>query len=420
MTEKKYFPIKTATACQLKWGWSTIFLNDGTTASCHRVGRHNFSLDEFDSFHNTPEKIRQRNEMLAGRWPQPIAGMEEDQGCRYCQKIEQEGGQSDRMFQMQIPDLSPPEIFEDPTAVVVTPTMVEVFISNTCNLSCTYCDSKNSSKIENENIKYGRFTPDGTIIVSDRVDKNLNQQYIKRFFEWLQTNSNSLRRLNILGGEPLFQKEFEQILDFFDQHPNPELELSVFTNLMIDSDRFNNIVDRWKKMIAQRKLKRFDVTVSLDCGGAEQEYARYGLKWETINQNMQRLLKEKWIYLCVNSSLSPLTIRTFNVLIKQILEWKSQRSLDHYFQSVFTPAYHNPAIYGTGFWKADFETAIDCMPRNNWQENNMYDYLVGIYKQINSAERKPDQILILNKHLDELDRRRGTDWRSLFPYLELK
>ena len=420
MTEKTYFPIKTATACQLKWTWSTLFLNDGSTASCHRVGRHHFSLENFDNFHNTDEKIRQRNEMLAGRWPKPLDYLEDDQGCRYCEKIEAQGGQSDRMFQMKIPNLSPPEVFDDPTAVVVTPRILEVFLNNTCNLQCTYCDAKNSSKIEAEDAKYGQFTRDGNIIVSDRINKTVNQQYIEKFFEWLSSNSNSLRRLHILGGEPLFQKEFERCLDFFDDHPNPDLEFSVFSNLMIEPNKFNSIVDRWKKMMVERKIKRFDVTVSLDCGGAEQEYARYGLKWDIINQNMQRLLKEKWIYLCVNSSISVLTLHTFHALIKQVTEWKAQRNLDHYFQSVFTPPYHNPAIYGSGFWKKDFESALALMPRNNWQENNMYDYLLGIYKQVDSTTYNPEQISLLNKHLDELDRRRGTNWRSLFPYLELK
>ena len=30
------FPIKTKTACQYKWTWSTVFLSTGTSSSCHR------------------------------------------------------------------------------------------------------------------------------------------------------------------------------------------------------------------------------------------------------------------------------------------------------------------------------------------------------------------------------------------------
>jgi hypothetical protein len=52
----KPFPIKTKTACQLKWNWSTVYLTEGKTASCHRTNHHTFNTDEFD-FHNTPSKI---------------------------------------------------------------------------------------------------------------------------------------------------------------------------------------------------------------------------------------------------------------------------------------------------------------------------------------------------------------------------
>jgi hypothetical protein len=34
---KTVFPIQTATACVLKWAWSTIYLGQGTSSSCHRT-----------------------------------------------------------------------------------------------------------------------------------------------------------------------------------------------------------------------------------------------------------------------------------------------------------------------------------------------------------------------------------------------
>jgi sulfatase maturation enzyme AslB (radical SAM superfamily) len=51
----------------------------------------------------------------------------------------------------------PPELENDPTALSVTPTILEVFLSNVCNLACTYCVDLNSSQIEQENNKFGLF-----------------------------------------------------------------------------------------------------------------------------------------------------------------------------------------------------------------------------------------------------------------------
>ena len=416
--KKSVFPIKTATACQLKWTWSTIFLNDGTTASCHRVGRHPVALEDFDNFHNTPEKLDQRRTMLRGEWPQPLPYMSDNEGCRYCEKIEETGGQSDRQFQYQISGLVPPELDLDPTAIHVTPRILEVFLNNTCNLSCTYCVAKNSSRIENENVKFGEFNKNGVVIQPHMADKSLTQAYTEKFFQWLEKNSDQLRRIHLLGGEPLYQKEFYSCLDFFQSHPNSKLELHIITNLMIDTEKLQNLIGKLKNMIIQKQIKRFDVTVSLDCWGAEQEYARYGLKLDQIEKNMQILMQHPWIYLNVLSTLSVLTLRGFPVLIDKINQWKKSRKLDHYFQTVFKPEYHNPDIFGGEFWRDDLDRAVNLMPTGTWQEDNAKTCLQGIQAQILNACKQPEKIVQLTTHLDELDRRRGTDWRKLFAYLE--
>ena len=66
---QRYFPIKTETACQLKWTWSSLYLYEGTTNSCHRVAKTSLTTDTFDQFHNTPKKLADRRIMLDGEWP---------------------------------------------------------------------------------------------------------------------------------------------------------------------------------------------------------------------------------------------------------------------------------------------------------------------------------------------------------------
>jgi sulfatase maturation enzyme AslB (radical SAM superfamily) len=412
------FPIKTATACQLKWAWSTIYLNSGTTSSCHRVGKHQISLENFENFHNTPEKIDQRNTMLNGEWPKPLPYMSADEGCRYCEKIERSGGQSDRQYHLQIPGLVPKELEQDPTSTVVTPTILEVFLTNTCNLSCTYCSPNNSSQIQFENSKYGEFSRNGLTLPIVDIDRNKNREYVEAFFLWLEKNYLDLRRLHLLGGEPLYQKEFFRCVDFFQTHPNKDLEFNIVTNLMINPSKLETLLAQWKEMLIAKQIKRFDVTVSLDCWGQEQEYARWGLNLDTIESNMNLLISQKWLYLNINSTLSPLTIRKFPNLIDKINLWKKSKKINHHFQTVFAPAHHNPDIFGGKFWKKDLEIALSLMPSETWQEKNSIEYLRGIAKQIEGTDPRSDLILQLHTHLDELDRRRGTDWTELFPYLK--
>ena len=85
---KKIFPIQTATACQLKWSWTTLLLNTGQSASCHRTGFHELTAENFDNFHNNDSVLADRRQMLKGEWP--------TENCSYCRLVEQAGGKSDK------------------------------------------------------------------------------------------------------------------------------------------------------------------------------------------------------------------------------------------------------------------------------------------------------------------------------------
>jgi len=219
----KFFPIKTETACQLKWTWSTIYLHSGTTNSCHRVGLNDIDPDNFAQFHNTPKKLSDRQLMLAGKWPTG--------GCEYCEKIETAGGSSDRMFHLTIPNMSPPELDADATAVAVTPRIVEVYFDNTCNMSCIYCWDGFSSQIQQENIRFGRFEKDGMVIENRSKRHPDVAGMTEKFWHWLDKNYLTTRRLHILGGEPFYQQQFDHCLEFLSARSNPELEYNIVSNL---------------------------------------------------------------------------------------------------------------------------------------------------------------------------------------------
>ena len=223
------FPIHTKTACQSKWTWSTIYLNQLSTASCHRVNPVPFSLEEFDNFHNIPKKLEDRRLMLKGEWPTG--------GCEYCRVIEEAGGHSDRQHNLEIRGLTPPELEQDLTAVQVSPRIVEIFAQNTCNLSCTYCNSNLSSKIEQENRKFGEFNQGGVHIPVTNVPQT-TKQYFDRFIAWLDSNIQTLVRLHLLGGETFIQHDLmTAVLDIIKRKPNPRLEFCIFSNMNVP-DRY--------------------------------------------------------------------------------------------------------------------------------------------------------------------------------------
>ena len=404
----RYFPIRTATACQLKWNWSTLYLYSGKTASCHRTGWGNIDVENFDQFHNTDKKLQERTDMLAGKWP--------EHSCDYCRKIETAGGFSDRMLHLTIPNQSPPELETDPTAINVVPTILEVYFNNTCNLSCLYCLPVLSSKINQENIAFGKFDNGGVVL--EQTGINQNPLLIDKFWSWLRLNSLQLKRFNVLGGEPLYQTEFYQLIDYFEEVAHPDLELCIVTNLAIKPEKLHAVCERFKKLLIGKKIKRIDITCSIDCWGPEQEYVRHGLDLVKWQQNFEFLLSKKWIKLNINQTISVLTIKTMPELLNKLEQWRKIRPVGHFFSTVAPgPTYMIPAIMGKQVFGQDFDRIIDAMPRDTDEQKVAIEYMKGIQTAIEKSKIDPVEISKLKIFLDEKDRRRGTSWKSTFPWL---
>ena len=395
----KVFPIQTDTACQLKWNWSTIFLTSEETASCHRTNHHKFDTDIFD-FHNTPDKLDDRRQMLAGKWPK--------KGCDYCQNIEKAGGQSDRITNLNFPGIhAPPELDKDSTAIHVTPRILEVYFDNTCNLKCLYCGPHFSSLWDAENVKFGLLP----FNKSPNIESNK-----QKIFEWLKINGHHLSVFNILGGEPLYQDELNQCLDLFDQYPAPELKLQIFTNLNCRLPHLQKTVEKVRQLVDQDKLREFEITASLDCWGTPQEYVRYPLNLVEWQQNFEYLLHQDWINLIISSTVTPLTIKTLPDLLKKIQHWNNTRPVHHYQNSVNSPSYMFIDIFGDIFAE-DFKQALELKPNTTPEEQSSKEYLKGI--AIQSASDSPDipEITRLFNFLNQMDQRRKTNWKQTFPWL---
>lgn len=408
---RRYFPILTETACQLKWTWSTIRFYNGVASSCHRASISDIQPDNFDQFHNSSEVLAARQTMLDGKWPSG--------GCEYCQDIENAGGYSDRQLHLKIPNLVPDELDANPTALHVTPKILEIYLDNVCNMACLYCWDGFSSKIQQENIKFGTFDKDGVVIGNKTERHTQFDLMLEKFWPWLENNYTQLRRLHVLGGEPLYQPQFERCLEVLESHSNPELEFNIVTNLKVSESALIKFVERIKRLVIQKKIKRFDVTCSIDCFGDEQEYVRYGMNLDQWRKNFEYLVSQKWIKVNINQVLSNLTIKTVPQLLEYIAPLRKNQKIGHYFSTpVRTHEFLHPGIFGTGFFDKDFESILAVMPTNTWDEQEAAKYMQGIWLELNDKPRDQTKINQLSVFLDEIDRRRNLNWRHTFPWLE--
>lgn len=415
----KPFPLQKGVACQLKWTWNTLRLAEATSACCHRVTAIPLTAENFDNFHNDPIWVSHREMQLEGKFPQ--------QGCQYCEKIEAQGGTSDRILHATDEDVYPIELDGDPEATVVSPRILEIFINNACNLACIYCDESNSSRIHKENKKFGYDVPmpadverpaRNIIPILPKIDDH--NDLVEKFFIYLDNNYHYLRRLQVLGGEPFYQKEFFSLTDHVANNKNSDLTFNVVTNLMVSRSVLEAFVEKMKKALIERRIARVDITASIDCWGAEQEYVRYGIDLGQWRSNFEYLLSHKWIYMSVNNTITSLTIKTLPDLLVYINDLRKTHRIHHAFGIVDGRSYLHPGIMGPNYWTEDFNRILELMPRGTLVDNNNYNYMSGIAKALDSCSEDLTQQRYLKYYLDEIDRRRSLNWRGVFPWLSNK
>lgn len=418
--EDEYFPIKQSPACQLKWTWSTLWLTEAKTNSCHRCLAVPLDKDNFDNFHNYPHKIKEREIMLAGKWPTVENGGSGH--CSYCKDIESNGGMSDRLHHLTIPNQTPKELLINPTATSVTPRILEIFLNDTCNLKCVYCNTRVSSQWKAEIKKYGALKYRNNDIIQpyrERINHPDYRYFFEKTLNWIEKNGNELKRLHLLGGETFYQSELQEILDLLKKLKNPELEFNIVTNLMVKEEKYKDYIEQIKNLCKNRNIGRFDLTCSIDCWGAEAEYARSGLKLETWEKLFSYTVDQKWIYLNINQTISSLTMRTMVDLIKIINNYRKIRTINQHFSFVHNRQWLHPEVYGYDFWSNDIKNILDEMPEDTKRDSISKKYMSGILKSIPHTEPNQEQILELKNFLDQIDKRRNTNWKKIFPYLDI-
>ena len=422
--KSKPFPITQGIPCQLKWNHSTVFLTMGTTASCHRVTHDPYEFkDNKMNFHNIKTKLEARIKMLKGEWP--------GRGCEHCKSTEDAGGHSDRMSHLNMQGVTAPkELEKDTTAVDVTPTQLEIYFSNTCNLKCIYCNSKFSSTIDNENRIHGQFdygfedNPGGAPIrIYGKIEINPNiKEDTDKLFAWLEEHIHELNKVMILGGEPFLQKETERMVELLERTSNSNLTLVVFSNLTVDTYRVQKWLARMWRLVEQGKLNNLQVVGSLDCWGPQAEYVRNGLDLKKYMENFEFILNKTRITPSINSALMALTIPTLPDLIKQMNTWSKIREV--YWSGMkagdHMRPYLNPTIFGKDIVPLGLQKAVDIFETHGdaikeAQHNN----LIGIKTECEkSAPNLWDQKM-LRVYVEELDRRRGLDYKKLFPEIAI-
>ena len=419
----KRFPLAgRGKACQLKWTQSTVYLTDGISASCHKAGFGKYLTDNGEiNFHNTPNKIEDRRKMLRGEWP--------GNGCEHCKHIEEAGGESDRTIHLEMEGTTaPPELENDPEAVEVTPRILEVYWGNTCNQKCIYCAAHYSSQIHQEEKRFGVFEQGGVRLDHGQFTMNPNiERDTELLFNWFDKNLQKLHKIIVLGGEPFLQKETFRFIEMLERSSYPDLSLVFFSNHNVEHERFKGWMDRLEKLRKSGRLDKIQIFFSCDALGDEGEYVRTGLDLKLAIKNFEHILHNTKIEQGINSALTVTAVPGMPALAKYINECSKIKPI---YWSMTKAANHNdehspylyPGIFGSKINDWGLREAIDLFDVNtngspDSVKVNHKKFMQGNMTEFSGQASDVVRLKQFKIYLDELDRRRGTDWTNIYPQM---
>ena len=241
---------------------------------------------------------------------------------------------------------------------------------------------------------------------------------LKEFYIYLEKNYTTLRSLKILGGEPFYQREFLSLIDFILERSNPNLKISITSNLMVSRSILENFMDKMRFALSKRKLAGVELLASIDCLGPEQSYVRYGLDLDQWMSNFEYMISHRWLYVTFNNTITSLTLKTLPDLMRYMQELRKTRPLHHAFSLVTARPHLHPQIFGSGFFDNEFDQILKIMPEENKWEVTTKTYMRGLQTYLNSKETDLTMQGYLKSYLDEIDRRRNLSWRKVFPWLD--
>jgi len=121
----------------------------------------------------------------------------------------------------------------------------------------------------------------------------------------------------------------------------------------------------------------------------------------------------------INNTISCLTIKTLPDLLDYLNSQRKIRKISHHGGETVGPIEEllHPKIYGKKFWESDFRKIIQKM--DNDEDKQMQKIMRGVYESLPHDEPNYKNIKKMKNYLDTLDKRRNTNWRKTYPYLDI-
>ena len=256
------------TFCIMPWVGVATDVTGGLHPCCWmELNKEDVYTEDFAEYKKSEYLNKYKKDFLNGAWPD---------ACARCKINEERGNGSKRIrenFQYNKKNgdwNNLPEEFS----------VIDIRLSNVCNLGCISCSPKSSSYIKQEVEKHGldKFPKKTQVHYHEFATRNLINPYTDKNVSDLTDMIDKDARIYITGGEPsLVKKAKDLLLTLRDKGLNESVHLEFNSN-------FQALNQTWIDIL---KYFKGEMWPSLDGVSDVAEYARYPSSWKRVDTNLQ-------------------------------------------------------------------------------------------------------------------------------------
>ena len=285
-------------------------------------------LDSLDAYYKSSYLERIQSSMEKGELPD---------SCNQCAKSEEMGATSLRqIYNERFKGFEEYGSFDSPVEL----RFLEVNFSNVCNLSCSFCNSIQSSKW----IELDAKLVDSSLRDENEVTKRIETLDHWGYEQWSEffSTRKSLRNVIVKGGEPLIAPQLPAFLKAFSEQFDSHTRLRIVTNGTVLSEEVLDLLGR---------IPSLYFGVSIDGVDDVYSYIR-GSDFKKVEDNLYKMLSLKNLVECeVTYAICNLNILNldsytswFQNLVEKCNEMGIVKPSLSFARFVETPSYLSPWV----------------------------------------------------------------------------
>lgn len=287
------------------------------------------------------------------------------ENCEPCWREEDNGKKSKRQIYNEYAEwrFDPIDYSKEPDM----PQDMQLILSTTCNLKCRSCNPNYSSKWVKEADARGLPYYKETVTVP--MDDQERSKFWTEIDDWLP----HIRNLEIMGGEPLYMKEFKSFANkLIDQNIAPKVGLSFSTNgTMAGGDFFQKITENFKTV---------SFNISIDAAEKKRfDYLRHGADWNEVAENLDiihNMLDQGNVFAGITCTVTALNLM---YLAEMHEEFYKRWPKFHIFHNIANlPSWYNPNVFPNEMKEEIVKPLREGLENNVFKTDHAVSEITGI------------------------------------------